>query len=327
MNNSQISVMMPVYNSESYVSLAIKSILNQTYKNFEFLIIDDGSIDKTEEIVNSFKDSRINYKKKSHEGVSKSLNYGLMKASNDIIAIMDSDDISHINRLEKQLECFKKSGCRIISSWYCVFYKNKMSYIVKTPELDKEIRRKLLLHSVICHASSMYDRRLITAYGGYNDKYDIAVEYDLWIRLMDKVSFYNIPEVLHFYRTRKESLTNKNFEKTLSNTYKVQSSFQKNDFVDNNILKNKNEEILIRGWREFFYGDKRKARKIWITLKMKLFINPKIIIAILICFLPQRWFLYFKKIRIKFRVQYFLKYFTKDNIFLRKYLNEFENLI
>ena len=311
---------MPVYNSESYVSLAIKSILNQTHKNFEFLIIDDGSKDKTEEIVDSFKDSRINYLKKSHEGVSKSLNYGLMKASNDIIAIMDSDDISHINRLEKQLECFKKSGCRIISSWYCVFYKNKMSYIVKTPELDKEIRRKLLLHSVICHASSMYDRRIITAYGGYNNKYDIAVEYDLWIRLMNKVSFYNIPEVLYFYRRRKDSLTNKNFKKTIDNTYNIQSGLYKSSFVSNKILKNESEEVFIRGWREFFYGDNVKARKIWTCQKINLISKPKVIIAILISFLPQMLFFSILKSRFKFRIQYYIKFFTRDYVQLRKYL-------
>ena len=320
-----ISVLMPTYNNSKYIKYAIQSILNQSYKEFEFLIVDDGSTDNTEEIVKSFIDSRINYIKKPHEGIAKSLNFGLKKATYDIIAIMDSDDISFPTRLEKQIKLFRKTDktdFRIVSSWYCAFSKKKILYIVKIPEYNNDIKRNLLLHSVICHAGSMYDREVILNCGGYNHKFNSSVDYNLWIRLIDKVKFHNIQEVLYFYRMRNNSISNKNFKETLCEAYKVQSYFYEKSLVGSNLLKNKWEEIFFRGWREFFYGDKIKARSIWADLKFKLFDNPKVLIAIIISFFPQKLFLSFKKARVNFRIQYYLKCFSKNNINLRKHFNE-----
>ena len=94
---------MTTYNCAPYINQAIKSILNQSYEDFEFLIIDDGSTDDTEKIINQFKDPRIRFIKREHFGRSAALNYGLKNASFDIIALMDADDISHPKRLEIQL--------------------------------------------------------------------------------------------------------------------------------------------------------------------------------------------------------------------------------
>ncbi|MBK7981678.1 MAG: glycosyltransferase family 2 protein [Ignavibacteriae bacterium] len=94
-----ISVLLPVYNGEKYLSQSIKSILNQTFRDFEFIIVDDGSIDNTEKIVSSFHDTRIKYIKKDHTGLADTLNYGLKLANYDWVARMDADDISLPNRL------------------------------------------------------------------------------------------------------------------------------------------------------------------------------------------------------------------------------------
>jgi glycosyltransferase involved in cell wall biosynthesis len=96
-----ITVLLPVYNSQPYVGAAIKSMLNQTYDQFELLIIDDGSTDNTASVVKSFNDDRINYLYKEHTGLAESLNFGLQKAKYNYIARMDSDDISHENRLDE----------------------------------------------------------------------------------------------------------------------------------------------------------------------------------------------------------------------------------
>ena len=95
---------MPCFNAENYVKNAIKSILTQTYENFEFIIIDDGSDDSTAEIIESFEDRRILFLRRAkNHGVTSALNMGLRKAKGEFIARMDSDDFSYPNRLEVQV--------------------------------------------------------------------------------------------------------------------------------------------------------------------------------------------------------------------------------
>ena len=101
----KISVLMPAYNAEKYIGEAIESILNQTYKDFEFIIINDGSIDRTEDIILSYDDPRIIYlKNKENSGIVASLNNGLKQAKGQYVARMDADDISLPTRFEKQLQ-------------------------------------------------------------------------------------------------------------------------------------------------------------------------------------------------------------------------------
>ena len=95
-----VSIILPTYNSARHIRCAIQSMLNQTYRDFELLVIDDGSSDDTEERVFSFKESRIRYLKRGHQGLSSALNYGLSVASSDIIARMDADDVAVPRSLE-----------------------------------------------------------------------------------------------------------------------------------------------------------------------------------------------------------------------------------
>ena len=103
-----LTVLMPTYNSCQYIETAIKSVLNQTYKDLELLIVDDGSTDDTESSISEFSDTRIRYIKKEHEGLAASLNYGLKIAKHDWVSRMDADDISHPKRLEKQISILEK---------------------------------------------------------------------------------------------------------------------------------------------------------------------------------------------------------------------------
>ena len=91
---------MPVYNGEKYLKECIDSVLNQTFTDFEFIIIDDGSTDNTESIIKSYTDDRIIYIKKKHDGISEALNLGIRRAIGLYIARMDADDIMYPNRLE-----------------------------------------------------------------------------------------------------------------------------------------------------------------------------------------------------------------------------------
>src|SRR5688572_2119038 len=106
----KVSVILPVYNGEKYLREAIESILCQTYEDFEFIIINDGSTDKSEEIILSYKDGRIVYSKNEfNKGLIYSLNKSIELASGELIARMDADDIAFPDRLQKQVDYFEKS--------------------------------------------------------------------------------------------------------------------------------------------------------------------------------------------------------------------------
>jgi glycosyltransferase involved in cell wall biosynthesis len=198
----KLTVLMPVYNGGERTKSAIKSILRQTYKDFEFLIVDDGSTDNTEEIISLFKDLRINYKKIEHSGISKALNFGINNASGDYIARMDSDDISLLNRLELQIAEFEKdTSISVLSNWYAHMNSDhKVFRIVKTPLENTKIKKELLFHSVICHASSIMKKSDIMKIGLYNPEYDGLEDYELWLRGLNELKLPAInPKYLFRY--------------------------------------------------------------------------------------------------------------------------------
>ena len=118
-NKRKISIIMPVYNSEKYVSEAIESVCNQSYKNWELLIVNDGSVDLSAEIIENYakKDTRITVFHKQNEGVSIARNYALDKISGEYVTFIDSDDVYHVDRLKKMVQVFEKHGnCDIVFS-------------------------------------------------------------------------------------------------------------------------------------------------------------------------------------------------------------------
>lgn len=314
-----ITVLMPTYNCAEYISDAIRSILNQTYKNFEFLIIDDGSTDETEKIIHKFNDERINYVKKKHTSLADTLNYGLKQAKYETIARMDADDISLPWRLEQQLAVFNKCKTKtILSSSYCLFTLDRILFHVKSANTDEEIKRRLILHSSLCHPAMMYNKNEIINIGGY--KNTVFEDYELLLRIRDDFEFMNLSEVLYLQRFRTNSFSRDNLIINHSIHYVIQSNhFQ--DLSKSFRIQNPKTVNEYIGWREYFYGDRDKARTLWYsTIPSR---DYRIYFAILVTFLPKKLFLRFKEARIRFRIEYFVKYFSEENKNLRKFLRNF----
>ena len=145
MNEIPVSVVMPTYNGSKYIKRAIESILGQTYTNFEFLIIDDGSEDNTAEIIHSFNDKRIKYIYQDNRGPASAYNTGFKNAGPDFIFVMDHDDISYPIRLEKQLEYLVKNNLDVCGTNYEIFHERN-GYIEKVdrPFDDQELKEKML---------------------------------------------------------------------------------------------------------------------------------------------------------------------------------------
>ena len=218
-----VSVIMPVYNAQNYVEEAILSILNQTYQNFEFIIINDGSTDKSLEIIQEYakKDNRIKVISRENKGLIYSLNEGIKLSKGKYIARMDADDISLSYRFEKQIEFMENNlDVGICGSSAIVFDdKTEKKWIVYKDE--NRIKAELLFSSPFIHPSVMIRKSIIDKYNFFYDKdYIHAEDLELWVRMSDFVKLANIQDILFKYRDTPNSVTNK-ADKDTEKRYKV----------------------------------------------------------------------------------------------------------
>lgn len=215
-SKKNITVLMPVFNEkETYLRKSIESILNQSYKDFEFIIINDGSTDKNiERILNKYRNSDpriILIHGKANIGLVKSLNLGLGKATGKYIARIDSDDIAEINRLEKQLEFMRKHPrYALCGSWSYII--NEAGEIIGRKRFytdHKEVLKKILFFNFFTHSSLFFNRSIAIENGGYNENIKKAQDYDLILKLSGKYPIANLPEFLCFHRIQANSISAK----------------------------------------------------------------------------------------------------------------------
>jgi len=196
-----ITVLMPVYNGDKYLIEAVDSILNQTFSDFEFLIIDDGSTDQSIDLIKTYDDPRIRLiMNKKNMGQSGTLNKGLSLARGEYIAIMDQDDISIPERIKKQLKFMENnSNVDVCGSWLQLF--GKYNGINELPIDSEKIKVNLLTNQNLAHPTVLIRKSTLVKYNfNYNPNYSIAQDYDLWIRMSEYCTFFNIPEPLVKYR-------------------------------------------------------------------------------------------------------------------------------
>ena len=223
MNNPKISVLMPVYNAENFLKEAIDSILNQTFKDFEFLIINDGSTDKSKEIILSYNDPRIRYfENKSNLGVARTLNKGLRIAKGKYIARMDADDISYIQRLKLEYdEIIKNQMVAVIASYYDVISeKGKYLYTVKDASSVEEIYYALQFRNCLGHPTVIFNKEIVlNEFHGY--KSCEAEDYELWLRVSKKYKILKVKNILHQLRISDISRMSQSKEKIIKNAMKI----------------------------------------------------------------------------------------------------------
>ncbi|OMQ09871.1 glycosyltransferase [[Flexibacter] sp. ATCC 35103] len=199
-SSPKITVLMPVYNCELYVKEAVDSILNQTFSDFEFIIIDDASTDSTVSIIKSYNDPRIQLiEKPQNSGYTNSLNNGLSIAKGEYIARMDGDDISLPERFAKQVAFLDANpGIILCGTLYQIIGKNKIS---DHPLSHEEIKVKLISGCYIAHPTVMIRKTVLEQNKvEYDVKKEPAEDYDLWSRLAFLGELANIGEVLLYYR-------------------------------------------------------------------------------------------------------------------------------
>ena len=261
MGNPKVTVLMPVYNAEKYVGEAIESILNQTFRDFEFLIINDGSTDNSLGIIESYKDLRIKLvNNEKNLGLSHTLNKGIELSEGEYIARMDADDVSLPGRLEKQVEFMDSHPhIGICGSWMQSFDQSGNKGIWQYPQTHDELLFLLFFNSCFAHPTVCL-RKLILLESGlrYKQEFTPAEDYYLWSELVEVTRFFNLQEVLLRYRLSETQMSNNIFlrEKT-ANTIRLK--VLSNTGINLNDLNNEQLEfhlaLLNKTWiaNEFFF--------------------------------------------------------------------------
>ena len=198
----KVAVLMCAHNAESFIREAIESILNQTYSDFEFIIVENGSNDRTWDIIKSYDDSRIKAFKTNLAQLVFNLNYGLLQTKAEFVARMDADDISCPERLERQITYLEAHpDITVLGTAFESFGDNIPTKVVTLPATDKVIRRRLPFVFSICHPTVFFRREVVLKHGGYASG-RFCQDFDLWLRLLrnENIKFANLPEVLLKYR-------------------------------------------------------------------------------------------------------------------------------
>ena len=203
---------MPVYNGGKYIKEAIQSVLGQTYKDFELLIIDDGSTDYSIEIAESFPDERIKIIKLNHNGIVEALNKGLGYAQGEYVIRSDADDVSMPDRFQKLLEYMDgNKDVSVCGSWATTINENgeNIGELKYSPVEDYDIRKYAVFHNPFIHPSVIFRTEEVKRAGGYKN-FTHTEDYELWTRLLKKGKGYNISEKLVKYRIHSKQITRSN---------------------------------------------------------------------------------------------------------------------
>lgn len=218
---------MPVYNGAQFLREAIESILTQELTDFEFLIINDGSTDNSENIIRGYEDDRIRYfKNDENRGLVESLNRGIQLSQGKFIARMDADDISMPSRLFKQLHFMQQHPeVGAVGTWF----KNLVNETVREggryQTSDTLIRLKHLYQINICHGSAMISTATLKEHNiSYRNEYVHAEDYDLFDRLGQVSRLANLPEVLYLVRVHPHRISKRHAEAQMLNSFKVRRS-------------------------------------------------------------------------------------------------------
>jgi glycosyltransferase involved in cell wall biosynthesis len=292
---NKISVLMPAYNCGKYIKQSVNSILNQSYTDFEFIIIDDGSTDDTESIIKNINDKRIKYFKTEHKGASAALNLGISKASGDWIARIDADDLNVPERLEKQVQFLNENPeYTAVSSWSVYFNdKGKILFPLREPVDHNAIHEYLNLHNPLNQSGLIIIKELLEK-NKFNESFTKYEDFELMFRIRDEARFYNIPEFLVYTRLREASGTNE------MNDEKMYDVLYNHAFKHLIGAQSKGTSFYWTtniAWINYFYGDKKDARKYLVNS-----FSWKNVIANILTYLPGGLFNKFLNGRWRYRL-------------------------
>jgi glycosyltransferase involved in cell wall biosynthesis/exopolysaccharide biosynthesis predicted pyruvyltransferase EpsI len=240
-----ISVVIPCYKSDEYIMEALWSILDQTYGNFEVLIVTEkNSSDKAPDIAALFHDPRVRVAQNNgKKGLAASLNYGISEAKGKYIARMDADDISFPDRFEKQVNYLENNPDISICGGGQQYFGTS-GWIHMPASSHEQIKANLLFRCDICHTTLMFNRQDFVSKNLFFKTEQAMEDYELWCRAVWEVKFYNFPEILGLYRKHAKSITSQKLDEYDDMGHAViEETLSKLD-----IHIGKEDLILLSGW-------------------------------------------------------------------------------
>ena len=226
----RVSVVMSVYNTAQYLTYAIDSVLKQSFEDLELIVIDDGSTDRTPTILRQYRgsDGRIRHVRQNRLGFVESLNLGCQLAEGEYIARMDGDDISYLNRIEKQVSFLDKTPTVAVvgGAMSCIDEDGEPTGLVlRHATQDRAIKKTLLSgSSCIAHPTVMMRRDAIRAVKGYRKAFLHAEDYDLWLRMAERYDLANLPDILLSYRIHPNQVSFRRVEQQVLSTVAAQAA-------------------------------------------------------------------------------------------------------
>lgn len=287
----ETTVLIPTYNCAKYLIECIESILNQTYSDYEILLIDDGSTDNSREIIETFSDPRIRYfRNEKNLGIVKTLNLGIDLASGEFIARMDADDIMVGDRLANQVKFLKENqSYGMVGAWYEVIdEEGRFIELLKTHLDSQFLRLALLFRNQFAH-SAVTMRAEILRKLKYDGKFQYCEDHELWIRFSQRCQIANLPEKHLSYRWYQDNSCNANQTQLRISVLKLLS--RELDYYG---ITHSASELMVHaavcfgiGPKMFLVPSKKKALYDWYE---KLFSAPAITSQY-----EKKWLMYFKQ--------------------------------
>lgn len=262
MKTEKVSIVLPTYNGAKYIKQSIDSCVNQTYRNIEIIIVDDGSTDETPQIIKSYQDERIKFiRHEQNKGLPHALNTGFANSTGEFLTWTSDDNYYAKEAIEKMLSFLMKKKCSFV---YCDFYefKNNNFSEQKIFKLPDCIAFENGNHIGACF---LYSRRVKDTIGGYDPDTELAEDYDYWIRVSKKFSIYHLNMPLYFFRVHKESLSVSKYYEVRVVDFLVRL---KNDILDIDQIINLFISLIAKKRGRFFKLN-RVLAKIQLSRKFK----------------------------------------------------------
>jgi glycosyltransferase involved in cell wall biosynthesis len=264
----EITLLLPVYNGEPYLREAIQSALVQTYNDFEFVIIDDGSSDKSLEVIAEFHDVRMKFFPREHQGMDGQLNWATKNIKSPFIAMMEQDNILTPDRLELQFDAIMENTMiDVISSSYITIDAAGVKQEIRwLPKKDEDIRELFPIFCPIAFGSVLVRREKIIQAGGFNSFYFPNNDYELWLRMLPVAMFANIEKPLLYKRRHSEAATVVQGESAQRQRLEISSNYLEKEIEKSADPKEKSKLKFKLALCHYYNGSMKDARRILFCL-------------------------------------------------------------
>ncbi len=289
----KISVLMTVYNAEKYLDEAIRSVLEQTFLEFEFIIVDDGSSDRSAEMVKRYADRRIRFFPLEHLGRAAALNYAVAQSAAPLIAVMDADDIAYPHRLQLEYDAIVHDQAidAVSSSYQMIDDRGNLIREKHLPMSHEAIVDLMPVQCSMCFPSALIRKSVLQQAGMFNEKLAAAIDYDLWLRILDRGMFRNLSDSLIKRRISRTSISSRFRNVQMQQSYEMGMHYLKEKYRVAQDEESKSKISFQLGRLEYYSGTMKNARKHFVRL---LWNTPTMFIAwryYIVSFLGNRLFM------------------------------------